>query len=331
LERAAVGKLIVMSRSQPLRECCGHIVNFYDDEADLVRDVGGFLTDELDDDEVLVVLATQAHRDAIDAVLARRLTDGACGPARYVCLDAGEVLSSFMIDGAPDRGRFMAVVGGLIAEAVDRCRPVRAFGEMVALLWQQGNVTGAIELEALWNELARDYRFALYCAYPMSAVAGNDDLTAARRVCDEHSGVVAPSSYASGAATGLAMEAIAERSQLFLAVPLAARAVRRLVGQTLTAWDQDELVDDATAVVSELASNALLHASCPFRVSVRRSDAAVKIEVHDLSPALPTRRDVAPDALGGRGVALVAGLSTSWGTELVPDGKIVWAELARSH
>ena len=316
-----------------LLEDCDHIVNFYDDEADLVSDVGGFLADDLHGDEVVVVLATQAHRHAIDAVLERRLTDGRRGPesGRYVSLDAGEVLSSFMVDGAPDRGRFMTVVGGLIAGAAEGGRPVRAYGEMVALLWQEGNVSGAIELEALWNELARDHRFALYCAYPMSDVADNGDLTAARRVCEEHSRVVAPSSYASVGPSRVSTEATAERSQLFVPVPLAARAVRRFVGQTLGAWGLGELDSDAMIVVSELASNALLHATCPFRVSVRRCDSVVRIEVQDLSPALPRRCDVAVDALGGRGIALVAALSTRWGTEPAPDGKVVWAELARSQ
>jgi hypothetical protein len=324
--------LVAVSASPSvLFEGCDHIVNFYDDESDLVSDVGGFLADDLHADEVVVVLATPAHRHAIDALLERRLTDGrgAPEPARYVSLDAREVLSSFMVGGAPDRGRFIAVVGGLIARAAEGGRPVRAYGEMVALLWQEGNVSGAIELEELWNELARDHEFALYCAYPMSAVVNNDDLTAARRVCEEHSRVIAPSSYASVGPARVPTGAMAERSQLFVPVPLAARAVRRFVGQTLDAWGLGELDTDATIVVSELASNALLHASCPFRVLIRRCESAVRIEVQDLSVAPPRRCDVAVDALGGRGVALVAALSTRWGTEPAPDGKVVWAELAR--
>jgi anti-sigma regulatory factor (Ser/Thr protein kinase) len=122
-----------------------------------------------------------------------------------------------------------------------------------------------------------------------------------------------------------------ECSQLFVPVPLAARAVRRFVSQTLDAWALGELDSDAMIVVSELASNALLHASCPFRVSIRRFESTVRIEVEDLSPEPPRRCDVAVDALGGRGVALVAALSTRWGTEKAPDGKVVWAELARSQ
>jgi anti-sigma regulatory factor (Ser/Thr protein kinase) len=314
-------------------EGCDHIVNFYDDEADLVSDVGGFLADDLHGDEVVVVLASQAHRHAIDTMLEQRLTDGRGGVEsdRYVSLDAGEVLSRFMVDGAPDRDRFMTVVGDVIAGAAEGDRPVRAYGEMVALLWQEGNVSGAIELEALWNELGRHHQFALYCAYPLSDVSDSDDLTAARRVCEEHSRVVAPSSYASVGPSRVSSGAMVERSQLFVPVPLAARAVRRFVSQTLDAWALGELDSDAMIVVSELASNALLHASCPFRVSIRRFESTVRIEVEDLSPEPPRRCDVAADALGGRGVALVAALSTRWGTEKAPDGKVVWAELARSQ
>ena len=304
-----------------------HIVNFYDDEADFIADVGRFLADGMIADEAVIVVATQAHREAIDASLALSAIDvhDARGRGRYICLDARETLSGFMVEGSPDRDRFMAVVGGLIAQASDRGRRVRAFGEMVALLWEDGNVSGALELEVLWNELAREHRFTLYCAYPMSSIA-NDDLAAAGRVCDQHSGVVPPASYASGVSNQIPDAEIAE--QLFVPVPLAARAVRRFTGQTLSAWGMAELVSDALIVVSELASNVLRHASSPFRVSVRRVDEAVRIEVHDLSPALPERRDVALGATNGRGVALVAALSDKWGTDLRPDGKAVWAVLA---
>jgi hypothetical protein len=306
-----------------------HVVNFYDDEAAFAADVTQFLAGGLINDEVVVVVATHAHRQIIDVTLARDAVDvaGARESGRYVCLDAAQTLSGFMVDASPDRDRFMTVVGGVIATASDSGRRVRAFGEMVALLWRDGNVSGALELEELWNELARRHRFSLYCAYPMSFIA-NDDLAVAGRVCDQHSGVVAPSSYASGEPTYVPMVGMVERSQCFVPVPLAARAVRRFTRETFSAWGMDELVSDAMIVVSELASNVLLHASSPFRVSARRVDAAVRIEVHDLSPALPERRDVAAGATNGRGVALVAALSRQWGTDLTPDGKVVWAEMA---
>jgi hypothetical protein len=67
---------------------------------------------------------------------------------------------------------------------------VRAYGEMVALLWDAGNVAGAIELEALWNDLLDDVRFGLFCAYPSASVAGHGDVEASRRVCDLHTSVI---------------------------------------------------------------------------------------------------------------------------------------------
>ena len=98
--------------------------------------------------------------------LAKAKADG-----RYIALDATEVLSKFMADGRPDRLRFAETVGDIITRASatsrDQNRRVVAFGEMVALLWAEGQAEAAIELEKLWNELAKTYSFSLHCAYPM--------------------------------------------------------------------------------------------------------------------------------------------------------------------
>jgi hypothetical protein len=72
-----------------------------------------------------------------------------------------------MIDDMPDWGLYMDVVGGLVAEAAKVGRPIRAFGEMVAVLWKAGNTAGVIKLEKFWNDLAKKYDFTLFCGYPM--------------------------------------------------------------------------------------------------------------------------------------------------------------------
>ncbi len=81
-------------------------------------------------------------------------------------MDAAKLLAKFMVNGLPDKDLFIENVGSLIEKA-DRARtPIRAYGEMVALLWKQGNKDGVIQLESLWNELAETYSFSLFCAYP---------------------------------------------------------------------------------------------------------------------------------------------------------------------
>ena len=72
-----------------------------------------------------------------------------------------------MVSGSPDPRLFNQVVGSLVAQLAEGGRGVRAFGEMVAILWEQGNRAAAVRLEELWNELQKTQTFALFCAYPI--------------------------------------------------------------------------------------------------------------------------------------------------------------------
>jgi anti-sigma regulatory factor (Ser/Thr protein kinase) len=318
--------------SRDLVEPHDHVVNIYDADEDLVVDVVQFVATGLLAGEAAVVLARPAHRNALAAGLRQHDidVDAALTSGQYVSLDAADTLASFMTDGMPDRARFMTVIGGVIARATEHGQPLRAFGEMVALLWQDNNVLGAIELESLWSELAGDHQFSLYCAYPMASLSNIGDLSAVREVCDQHSRLVAPVSYRSGTRQSVIEERSGAHSQLFVPAPYAARAVRRFVTDALCVWGESALVREAAVVSSELATNAVVHARCPFRVSVNRSDATVRIEVEDKCAALPQHLEQPQDGNGGRGIALVACLCSSWGTERHSDGKTVWAELARS-
>ena len=161
-----------------------HVVDLYETDLDLVSNVTRFLVEGFDADEVTVLIATAGHREVIEGLLADRMDLPAARRAgRYVSLDASDVLASFMVDGTPDAGRFEEVVGGLVAEAASGGAAVRAFGEMVALLWDAGNIVGALKLEVLWNRLSQDHQFSLYCAYPMAALIAGDDLDSIRQLC----------------------------------------------------------------------------------------------------------------------------------------------------
>jgi anti-sigma regulatory factor (Ser/Thr protein kinase) len=97
----------------------------------------------------------------------------------------------------------------------------------------------------------------------------------------------------------------------------------------LHAWGDNALLDDAALIVTELATNAVLHASSGFTVDVSSSPHAVRVAVHDASPARPERRDASPVATSGRGLGIVAALANRWDVESVDAGKTVWAELHR--
>jgi hypothetical protein len=108
----------------------------------------------------------------------------------YVMLDAGETMSRFIINGRPDAAAFWATISPVLAATGRKQGPVRVFGEMVAVLWDIGLVDAAIELEALWNEISKQYSFTLLCAYPAAAVSDEADSDSIAQVCSAHSAVV---------------------------------------------------------------------------------------------------------------------------------------------
>jgi hypothetical protein len=102
-------------------------------------------------------------------------------------------------------------------------------------------------------------------------------------------------------------------------------AVRRFTRLTLQAWASDVAIDDALLIVTELATNALLHAGGHPVLRLCVTGAEVRIEVFDDSPEPPVRRPAGAD--GGWGLALVERLSSAWGTTRHGRGKLVWCAL----
>jgi hypothetical protein len=314
-----------------------HVVSFYEDDHHLASELTRFVADGLTAGDAVLIVATARHRRLLAEGLASVEIDTAAASAdgRFACHDARQTLGRFMVEGRPDRDRFTSVIGGLVDRSARSGSGVRAFGEMVAVLWDDGDVTSAIELESLWNELGQTRTFSLSCAYPLASLLDTGDLTAASQVCDCHSGIVAPPSYASvhleadeGPASAVGCVASPETSQAFIPVPSAVGAVRRFVGRALSSCGDDAIVNDAVLVASELATNAIRHALSPFLVSVVRAESSVRIMVRDVNSTHAELLTPARDEIGGRGIALVACLSSRWGSTETPEGKGVWAEFA---
>jgi anti-sigma regulatory factor (Ser/Thr protein kinase) len=106
------------------------------------------------------------------------------------------------------------------------------------------------------------------------------------------------------------------------------RGVRRFAREAIGEAPDPSFLAEVDVVVSELATNAIVHARTPFRVSISSTPKSVKIAVRDASFDPPRDRRHQADRGGGRGVGLVATFAKAWGTEPEPDGKTVWAELA---
>jgi anti-sigma regulatory factor (Ser/Thr protein kinase) len=250
---------------------------------------------------------------------------------RYRAFDARETLDRFVRGGTPDTVAFGAEVTPIIASASLGHQPVRVFGEMVALLWDDGNVTAALELETMWNELRAQYPFTLYCAYPMSTLDGDADLGDAKRICDAHSRVVALPTTAVDPIRLSSNDDDENFVRTFAPTLSAARVARRFVAAALRALGEEELTIGAALITSELATNAIKHGRSPFTVTVSPTGSTIEIAVRDASASGPRLRPSDASRVGGRGIALVAAIAADWGTRTEPDGKAVWATLARER
>jgi anti-sigma regulatory factor (Ser/Thr protein kinase) len=159
---------------------------------------------------------------------------------------------------------------------------------------------------------------------------------AGRRADDPPSGSIATARTLAFRAQGKRHAQLVRRIGIFLAVPsmefpadrTAPSRARRFVSDTLRGWDiPRDKIADAVLLVSELVTNALLHARSAPSVELTHDGGRVRVDVVDESPTIPRRRRYASDAVTGRGIALVETLASRWGSEREGSGKRVWFEL----
>jgi signal transduction histidine kinase len=178
-----------------------HSVHFYEEDSFLLDTLTKLIGTALVSGDTAVVVATASHREGLAKRLKARGLDleVAAKTGRYCSLDAAETLSTFMVNGAPDATLFNAFIGYFLSSvrsATQGGSPrLVVFGEMVALLWSEGNIEAAIKLEQLWNDLARTHCFQLHCAYSMKGFDGDGQSQAFLTICAEHSHVVPTENY----------------------------------------------------------------------------------------------------------------------------------------
>jgi len=145
-----------------------HSVQIYDTDESLLEALESFVAGGLRHGECAVVIATPEHRIALQRRLATRDIDlwDATARNQYIPLDADATLLEFMRDEWPDDRLFSFCARNLITRARADGRPVRAFGEMVAILWARGLAGAALRVEHLWHQLCHEEGFPLFCAYP---------------------------------------------------------------------------------------------------------------------------------------------------------------------
>ena len=168
-----------------------HVVQIYENDGVFLNLLYGFVNSGVDAGDCVIVIATSSHLESLEEKIKAAGFNLADLKRKnlYVPLEAEEALSKFMINDWPDENLFMDFVANLITKAKSEGRQVRAFGEMVAILWAKGQVGATVRLEHLWNKFCEKQAFCLFCAYPQSGFT-QDASESVMHLCGAHSKMI---------------------------------------------------------------------------------------------------------------------------------------------
>ena len=192
-----------------------HFVQLYGkDDRLLTRNVSRYLSEGLRRGDGLLVIATAEHRGS----MVRRLTGErtytrAVLEGRLVFLDAEATLNRFMVDGEPDQARFERIIGEALAGVRTRAvhSGIRAYGEMVGVLWKAGQFSAAVRLEELWNDLLHASDVSLFCAYPIDVFSPEFQAASIDALLCAHTHLVPTDSALEGALNRAMDEVLGDR------------------------------------------------------------------------------------------------------------------------
>jgi hypothetical protein len=172
-----------------------HQVQFYFDDTSLLLGFARFIKAALLAGNALIVVATEAHRKS----LLQRLQEhgvniaAAIEQGRYFPLDVDETLSTFMVNGLADPVRFQKAVGNLVAAAAKAANGepprIAACGECAPTLWARGNAEAAVQVEHLWDDIAKTCGMDILCGYVLESIHREQESHIYHRICAEHSSV----------------------------------------------------------------------------------------------------------------------------------------------
>ena len=230
-----------------------HMVHLYQDPAFLAEAVTEYIASGLRSGEAALIIATPGHRAAFERKLERQ---GVAGSAALRLLDAEDTLARFMSDGQPLWNAFHEVIGGLIAELRLQYPTVRAYGEMVDVLWQRGQRDAAVRLEEYWNELTRLQTFSLLCAYRMDNLDSGAYGGPLECVCKTHTHLIPARDYArfNDAVQAASKEVLDQPlAQMLLSLSASHRPATQMpLGQATLMWLAQNMPRTAERVLEEV-------------------------------------------------------------------------------
>jgi CheY-like chemotaxis protein len=172
-----------------------HEVEFYSDDAAFVAGFTLFIEAALEAGNAVIVIATESHRKSLLQRLQEHDVDvaEAIDQGRYVSLDVADTLSTFMVNDLPDPAQCFKVAGHLVMEAAKAAQSeppsVAVCGECAPILWTQGKADAAIQVEGLFDEIARKHEVNILCGYVLNSFQREQESQVFQSICEEHSAV----------------------------------------------------------------------------------------------------------------------------------------------
>ena len=170
-----------------------HEVEFYSDDAAFVVGFTRFIEAALQAGKAVIVVVTESHRKSLLQRLQEHGVDiaAAIEKGRCVTLNVAETLSTFMVNDLPDPARCLKVAGDLVMEAAKAAQGkpprVAVCGECAPTLWVQGKADAAVQVEHLWDEIARTHEVDILCGYVLNSFQREQESHFHERICAEHS------------------------------------------------------------------------------------------------------------------------------------------------
>jgi hypothetical protein len=190
--RVVSGSLERINRGDSFTSHRHHVV-FCSSDAVLVGAFNRFIAGALHEENVVIVAVSEAHERSLQRSLRDSHVDLALAirQKRYVPVNIGELLANVMVNGFPDPTRFVNATRDLVTEAAQRATGhhagVVACGECAATVWADGQVEAAIQLERLWDEMAKRHQMDILCAYPLAT--RKESVRTVKSLCAEHTAV----------------------------------------------------------------------------------------------------------------------------------------------
>ena len=179
---------------------CDHIVQLYQDQDFLNRAVCRFAGAALANGEGIILVPTLTHWNGIRPRLEAEGVDVEAARERgqLTVVDADELLPRFLRDAMPESSLFLGLAGDLIgqAHAGGRYQRVRWWGEMVNVLWERGDVAASMNLEDLFDQLAKKHDIAIFCSFLMDNFNGEVHAQMLPRLGTNHSHLIPVEDYA---------------------------------------------------------------------------------------------------------------------------------------